>query len=133
MKMNRIKIIAWLTAFIIIFCSGTLICTWYTKKQMHQIVDKALEVSISDTSSQEDIKRIKPMLEKIETQWSKYESIVDTYSRHNDVERVTEEIERIRPLYDNGQYTQLNIKLAGINEALDHLMKNETPSIANIL
>lgn len=131
--MNRIKIIVWLTIFLIIFCSGTLICTWYTKKQMHQIVDKALAVSISDTSSQEDIKRIKPMLEKIETQWSKYEPIVDTYSRHNDVERVTEEIERIRPLYDNGQYTQLNIKLAGINEALDHLMKNETPSIANIL
>lgn len=133
MKMNRLKVIAWLAAFLVIFCSAALACTWYAQKQMRSIVDEARAVSISDTSSEEDVKRIKPMLEKIDTEWEKYRPIVSTYSRHDEVERVTEEIEWIRPLYDNGYYSQLNVKLVGINEALEHLMETETPSIANIL
>lgn len=133
MKMNRLKVIAWLGAFLIVFCTAALVCTWYAQKEMHSIVDEARAVSISDMSSKEDIERIKPMLKKIKTDWEKYRQLVSTYSRHDEVERVTEEIEWIEPLYENGYYSQLNVKLVGVNEALEHLMETETPSIANIL
>ncbi len=133
MKINRLKIIVWLGAFLIVFCTAALVSTWYAQKEMHSIVEEARAVSISDMSSAEDIERIKPMLKKIKNEWEKYRPLVSTYSRHDEVERVTEEIEWLDPLYDNGYYSQLNIKLVGINEALDHLMETETPSLANIL
>lgn len=133
MKMNRLKIVGWLTVFLIIFCTAALTNTWYTRKKMNSLVKKAQSVSISDNSSEEDIARIKPLLDDIERTWDKYESRVATYSRHDEVERVTQEIEWLQPLYDNGYYSQLNVKLVGIDEALDHLLKTETPSLANIL
>ncbi|MGN0474055.1 MAG: DUF4363 family protein [Acutalibacteraceae bacterium] len=133
MKINRLKVIAWLGAFLIIFCTAALVCTWYAQKEMHKVVDEARTVSISDMSSAEELERIKPMLKKIETKWEQYRPIVSTYSRHDEVERVTEEIEWLDPLYENGYYSQLNVKLVGINEALEHLMETEMPSIANIL
>lgn len=132
MKMNRLKVIAWLTAFLIVFCSVTLLSTWHVRKQMRSLVEKARTVNINDNSSSEDIERIKPMLDKIEETWSKYEPTVSMYSRHDEIERVTEEIEWLKPLYDNGYYTQLNVKLVGINDALDHLLQTEQPSLANI-
>lgn len=122
-----------LSVFLIVFCTAALTNTWYTHKQMYSLVKKAQSVSISDESSEEDIARIKPLLDDIERTWEKYEPRVATYSRHDEVERVTEEIEWLEPLYDNGYYSQLNVKLDGISEALDHLLQTETPSIANIL
>lgn len=130
--MNRLKVIAWLGVFLIAFCSITLISTWNIRNKMRSLVEKAQTIEINDESSSEDIESIKPMLDKIEKTWEKYESTVSIYSRHDEVERVSEEIEWIKPLYDNGYYTQLNIKLVGINDALDHLWQTEQPSLANI-
>lgn len=133
MKINRLKVIAWLTVFLIAFCSAALIGTWYIRKQMYSLVKDAQNINISDESSREDLDKIKPLLNEIKNAWDKYEPTVSMYSRHDEVERVSQEIEWLDPLYDNGYYTQLNIKLVGINEALDHLLQTETPSFANIL
>ena len=133
MNINRLKVTAWLAVFIVVFCSVTLAGTWYVQRNMCSLVAKAQEVRLSDISGEEDVQRIKPMLDDIENSWKKYEALVSMYSRHDEVERVSQEIEWLAPLYDNGYYTQLNIKLVGINDALEHLLQTERPSIANIL
>ena len=76
---------------------------------------------------------IPPLIESITTTWQTYEPVVSTYSRHDEVERVSSAVRKLRPLCDSGQFDELYMTLHEISDALDHLKSTEMPSIANIL
>lgn len=122
MKMNRVKITLFLLVFLFGFCTFALLNTRHIGRQMEGLVTRTQEVKIDE-----------PAIKRIESQWEKYEPILDIYSRHDEVERISQSIDKLRPLYDVGQYEDLKVALDEITDALEHLIHTETPTISNIL
>lgn len=133
MKMNRIKIAIFLFAFLISFCTFALMNTRRTAAHMEQLVRQAQALDIRDNSPDETAERIAPILQKLQKEWQHHETILDIYSRHDEVERISKSVQKLEPLYNTGQYTDLNTSLYEITDALEHLMKTEVPTLANIL
>lgn len=133
MKINRIKTTLFLSVLLIGFCTFALLNTRHIGRQMKKLVHKAQEVSITDVSDEDMAKSISPLIYDIKDSWEKYETILDTYSRHDEVERISECIDKLNPLYKTHRYTELNISLQQVSDALDHLVETETPTISNIL
>lgn len=133
MKMNRIKITIFLFAFLIFFCTFALMNTRRTAEHMEALVREAQAWDIKDESPEETAQALAPLLAKIQQEWQHHEPILDLYSRHDEVERISQSVEKLQPLYHTRQYTDLNTSLYEITNALEHLMKTEVPSVENIL
>ena len=122
MKSNRAKITLALLLFQLAFCTFALLNTRHIGRQMEVLVS---EVKNGPVDAQ--------AIDRIETAWQKRESVLDLYSRHDEVERISLGVEKLRPLYDTAQYDDLKVSLDEIVAALEHLMHTETPTISNIL
>lgn len=133
MKLNRIKTAIFLFAFLISFCTFALMNTRRTAEHMETLVRQAQALDIRDESSETTVQTIAPLLDKIQKEWQHHEPILDLYSRHDEVERISQSVEKLQPLYHTQQYTDLNTALYEITNALEHLMKTEVPSMENIL
>ncbi len=132
MKLNREKITILLCLLLIALCSTALLTTVHVRDNMAKLTDKALAVNVSDDHPA-CAAEIQPLIESITTTWQTYEPVVSTYSRHDEVERVSSAVRKLRPLCDSGQFDELYMTLHEISDALDHLKSTEMPSIANIL
>lgn len=133
MKLNRIKTACFLLAFLIAFCTFALMNTRRTAQHMEALVWQAQALDIRDESTETTVQAIAPLLEEIRQEWQCHEPILDLYSRHDEVERISQSVEKLQPLYHTRQYTHLNTALYEITNALEHLMKTEVPSVENIL
>ncbi len=129
--MGRLKAALVIFLLLIALCTAALVNTWVTHNKMDSLVEKAMTVSISDEYTDE-AKAIKPMLEEIGTYWGKCEKYVSMYSQHDDVQKISEQVNLLLPLYENRRYTQLNIALSEVSASLDHLLESEIPSVENI-
>ena len=49
------------------------------------------------------------------------------------MERVSEDMQKLRPLCDAGRYAELRLTLCQIQASLDHLLDTELPTVSNIL
>lgn len=133
MKLNRIKTAIGLFVFLIGFCTFALLNTRHISGQMDELVHQAQSVKLNDESADDKAKAVAPLIDDIQNAWQKYEPLLDIYSRHDEVERISEGIDKLQPLYDNRSYTDLSLTLSEIDNALDHLMHTELPTVANIL
>ena len=133
MKMNREKITLLLVALLLLFCTLTLRGTRRVHDKMSALAAQAQAFGLSDDINAETAEAFAPMIDRLNQEWERCEPIVSTYSRHDEVERVSENIRKLRALYDNGELTELNITLSELGDSLDHLLQTELPTIANIL
>ena len=133
MKINRAKTALFLCVFLIGFCTFALLNTRRISRRMGELVNDARSVSMSDKSPESDSESIAGMIDDIKSAWQKYEPLLDIYSSHNEVERISENVNNLQALYDTQQYAQLNVSLCKITEALKHLMRTELPTVDNIL
>lgn len=122
MKMNRVKVSFFLLAFLIGACTLALLNTRHITRKMTAMVED-VRGAVTDVTS----------ITRMEQAWEKYEPLLDLYSRHDEVERISQSIEKLRPLYDAHEYTELRLALSETENALAHLMKTEMPSLSNIL
>ena len=122
MKLDRAKIAIALMAFLLGFSTFALLNTRHVGKEMTALVS-----GMRDTPpTTKDITRL-------EREWSRYEPVLDLYSRHDEVERISQAIEKLRPLYDTGQLDDFEVSLDEVTHALEHLVHTEMPTISNIL
>lgn len=133
MKMNREKITLLLVALLLLFCTLTLRGTRRVHDKMSALAAQAQAFGLSDDIDVETAEAFAPMIDRLNQEWERCEPMVSTYSRHDEVERVSENIRKLRALYDNGELTELNITLSELGDSLDHLLQTELPTIANIL
>lgn len=120
--MNRVKVSFFLLAFLIGACTLALLNTRHITRKMTAMVED-VRGAVTDVTS----------ITRMEQAWEKYEPLLDLYSRHDEVERISQSIEKLRPLYDAHEYTELRLALSETENALAHLMKTEIPSLSNIL
>ena len=132
MKLNREKITILLCLLLIALCSTALLTTVHVRDNMAKLTDKALAVNVSDDHPA-CAAEIQPLIESITTNWQTYEPVVSTYSRHDEVERVSSAVRKLRPLCDAGRYAELRLTLCQIQASLDHLLDTELPTVSNIL
>lgn len=131
--MNREKITLILCLLLTALCSAALLTTIHVRDSMVSLTDKALALDVQDNIPNMQKDEILPLIDGIANGWQKYEPIVSTYSRHDEVERVSSAVRRLRPLCDSGQFDELYMALHEISDSLDHLRSTELPTIANIL
>lgn len=122
MNFGRMKIALCLLLFLFGFSTFALLSTKHITGRMAEMVRQAHVSSVDGET-----------ISAMESAWEHYEPILDLYSRHDEVERISQSIEKLRPLYNTRQYTELRLALYEIDDALDHLVKTETPAISNIL
>ncbi len=122
MKINRLKICAALLVFLFGFCTFALRNTRHVGRQMEALVNRVQSTEIDEQA-----------IRRITDEWEKYEPILDIYSRHDEVERISQSVDKLRSFYKVGQYEDLQVSLDEITDALEHLVHTETPTISNIL
>lgn len=131
--MNREKITLLLCALLIGFCSFALVNTHHTHRLMQAMIGQTLAIEIQDDMPDEQVIRLAHEIDKLCRAWETSSPMISTYSRHDEVERVSEDMQKLRPLCDAGQYTELRLTLCRIQASLDHLLDTELPTWANIL
>ena len=131
--MNRERVTVILFLLLMIFCTSALLGTVRVSRRMSDITDEAVSMSDGGKPDSENIQKLDAKIDELFRCWEKYEPIVSTYSRHDELERVSSAVRRLRPLYDSGQFDELFLTLNETGDALDHLRKTEMPSLANIL
>lgn len=133
MKMSREIITAILFLLLLTFCTYALVNTVSVSRRMSHITNEALSLTDGGNPDQRSLDLLDSKIDEISRSWKKYESVVSTYSRHDELERVTSAVQRLRPLYDSGKYGELYLTLHETDNALEHLKNTELPTIANIL
>ena len=133
MKYSREVITVLLFLLLLIFCSSALLNTTRVSGRMSQITQEAISMTDRGNPDKQNIVRLDAKIKELSDCWEKYEPIVSTYSRHDELERVSSAVKKLRPLYDSRKYNELFLTLHETNDALDHLRSTELPTIANIL
>ena len=131
--MNRERITVMLFLLLIAFCTAALQCTVSVSRGMSDITDEAISLTDGGKPDPASVDKLSGKLDELSRYWKKYEPIVSTYSRHDELERVSSAVQRLRPLYDGGSYEELFLTLHETSDALEHLKKTEMPTLANIL
>ena len=115
------------------FCTAALLNTVSVSRRMSDITNEAISMSDGGRPDAKNARRLDAKIDELSGFWKKYEPVVSTYSRHDELERVSSAVRRLRPLYDSGKFDELFLTLHETDDALDHLKKTELPTIANIL
>ena len=133
MKISREGITVMLFIFLLTFCAAALLHTVSVSRRMSGMTNEALSLIDAGDSEPKDLEQLDAKIDEISRSWKEYEPVVSTYSRHDELERVSSAVRRLRPLYDSGKYGELYLTLHETDDALDHLRTTELPSVANIL
>ncbi len=133
MKMNRERITVILFLLLMTFCTAALTNTVRVSRRMSRITNEAISMTDGGSPDLIGLEGLESKIEEISSCWGEYEPVVSTYSRHDELERVSSAVRRLRPLYDSGKFDELYLTLHETDDALDHLRKTELPTIANIL
>lgn len=133
MKYTREIITVILFFALLTFCTSALLNTVNVSRRMSKLTNEAISMTDGVTPDEGRIKELDSKLHELSDTWMKYEPIVSTYSRHDELERVSTAVKKLRPLFDSGKYDALYLTLHETDDALDHLKKTELPTIANIL
>lgn len=133
MKYTREIITVILFFALLTFCTSALLNTVNVSRRMSKLTNEAISMTDGVTPDEVRIKELDSKLHELSDTWMKYEPIVSTYSRHDELERVSTAVKKLRPLFDSGKYDALYLTLHETDDALDHLKKTELPTIANIL
>ena len=131
--MNRERITVILFLLLMTFCTAALLNTVSVSRRMSDITNEAISMSDGGRPDAKNARRLDAKIDELSGFWKKYEPVVSTYSRHDELERVSSAVRRLRPLYDSGKFDELFLTLHETDDALDHLKKTELPTIANIL
>ena len=131
--MNRERITVILFLLLMTFCTAALLNTVSVSRRMSDITNEAISMSDGGRPDAKNARRLDAKIDELSGFWKKYEPVVSTYSRHDELERVSSAVRRLRPLYDSGKFDELFLTLHETDDALDHLIKTELPTIANIL
>ena len=131
--MNRERITVILFLLLMTFCTAALLNTVSVSRRMSDITNEAISMSDGGRPDAKNARRLDAKIDELSGFWKKYEPVVSTYSRHDELERVSSAVRRLRPLYDSGKVDELFLTLHETDDALDHLKKTELPTIANIL
>ncbi len=131
--MNRERISVVLFLLLIIFCTSALLGTVRVSRRMTDITNQAISMSDMGRTDAKSIEKLDAKIDELSQFWQKYEPVVSTYSRHDELERVSSAVQRLRPLYDSGKFGELFLTLHETHDALEHLRKTELPTVANIL
>lgn len=131
--MNRERVTVILFLLLMLFCTSALLNTVSVSRRMSDITNQAISMSDGGQPDAKNIKKLDAQIDQLSDFWQKNEPVVSTYSRHDELERVSSAVRRLRPLYDSGKFDELYLTLHETDDALDHLRKTELPSIANIL
>ena len=131
--MNRERITVILFLLLMTFCTAALLNTISVSRRMSDITNEAISMSDGGRPDAKNARRLDAKIDELSGFWKKYEPVVSTYSRHDELERVSSAVRRLRPLYDSGKFDELFLTLHETDDALDHLNKTELPTIANIL
>ena len=133
MKISREGITVMLFIFLLTFCAAALMHTVSVSRRMSGMTNEALSLIDAGDSEPKDLEQLDAKIDEISRSWKEYEPVVSTYSRHDELERVSSAVRKLRPLYDSGKYGELYLTLHETDDALDHLRTTELPSVANIL
>ncbi len=133
MKISREGITVMLFIFLLTFCAAALLHTVSVSRRMSGMTNEALSLIDAGDSEPKDLEQLDAKIDEISRSWKEYEPVVSTYSRHDELERVSSAVRKLRPLYDSGKYGELYLTLHETDDALDHLRTTELPSVANIL
>lgn len=131
--MKREKITVILFILLLVFCTSALTNTVRVSRKMSQATNEAISLTESGNPAPKNRETLGAKLDELYDKWMKYEPIVSTYSRHDELERVSSAIKKLRPLFDSGKYDELYLTLNETKDALDHLKKTELPTLSNIL
>lgn len=136
--MNRERISVFLFLLLIAFCTASLLNTVRVSSRMSVITDQAIDLAAAEAGEggepdAQGREKLEVKIDEIIRCWQKYEPVISTYSRHDELERVSSAVRKLRPLYESGKYDQLFLTLHETNDALDHLRSTELPTAANIL
>lgn len=133
MKLSRESITVILFLLILTVCTAALTNTQRVSRKMTRITKEAVFLTDGGTPDVQSLEKLDEIIDELSRSWDRYEPIVSTYSRHDELERVSSAVRRLRPLYDSGRFGELYLTLHETGDALDHLRKTELPTIANIL
>ena len=133
MKISREGITVMLFIFLLTFCAAALLHTVSVSRRMSGMTNEALSLIDAGDSEPKDLEQLDAKIDEISRSWKEYEPVVSTYSRHDELERVSSAVRKLRPLYDSGKYGELYLTLHETDDALDHLRTTELPTVANIL
>lgn len=131
--MIREKITALLCALLLLFCAFALMNTRRTHDRMKERVRQTLAAIPPTEPSEGQAARTAQAVDDLCRAWERERRLVSTYSRHDELERVSEDMQRLRPLCESGDYGELRLKLHDIDASLDHLLDTELPTLTNIL
>lgn len=131
MKREAITVILFL--LLMTFCTAALLNTLNVSRRMSRVTNEAISMTDGGKPDSENTERLGAKLDEISRHWERYEPLISTYSRHDELERVSSAVKRLRPLYDSGKFGELFLTLHETDDALEHLRKTELPTVANIL
>ena len=133
MKMNRERITIVLLLALLAFCGWALNNTVTVSREMSTLTDEAISMTDMGRADPDSFDALGEKLGEISRRWEECEPVVSTYSRHDELERVSSAVRKLRPLYESKKPRELYLTLNETRAALDHLKKTELPTIANIL
>ncbi len=133
MKINREGITVMLFLLLLICCTAALVNTLRVSRGMSRLTNEAIALSAGGNPGTESLEQLGDKIDEIARCWGRYEPVVSTYSRHDESERVSSAVRRLRPLFDSGKFGELYLTLHETDDALDHLRTTELPTVANIL
>ena len=131
--MNRGRITAIISMLLAVFCTAALVNTWNVSRNMARVTDEALALAAEGRPDEAGVAQLEQKIRQLSDDWEEFAPIVSTYSRHDELERVTSAVRRLRPLFVSGKYDELYLTLNETRDALDHLRDTELPTISNIL
>ena len=131
MKRERITVLICLV--LVTFCAAALTNTVHVSRRMTVITDQAIALTGEGGPDGKNLTKLDRKISEIDRIWEKLAPVVSTYSRHDELERVTSAVQRLRPLFESGQFDELYLTLHETKDALDHLRQTELPTIENIL
>ena len=119
---------AWVAAaFVIVALAVCVFGILYTNKATNEIKH---DIEVLQEKSGEDAQ---VYLEQVRAKWEKYAHALSCYTRHSEIEDVTQCIEPLDAMLLEGQEGMFRIKCDDAINAIDHLRETEQPYIHNIL
>ena len=131
--MNRARITAIICVFLAAFCSAALINTVNASRELSRLTGEALALTNGGSPAEEELDALGDKISELSRAWEQCQPVISTYSRHDELERVSSAVRRLRPLLRSRKFDELYLTLHETGDALEHLRSTELPTISNIL
>lgn len=125
--MNRLIVIS---CILVIIISLSFLSIWYTKQKTEELFTITQEAI--DNCRNQDSSSLLKNINKLSAQWESKQLILHLFIRHEKLENVSTTISSINAYAKNKNFNQAFIELHLLEYMINHIYKEQIPSLNNL-